>query len=185
MIGGLVLYRQLRLNRIETNQTHAPNERQAPRKNQAQASTNDSTRPIVTDYNSRSDSRENELVTSNCSVQTNVTSTNARPQTTTEKANSILPKIEPSDAKQSQVQAKLKEEKIDIHDKMIDDKKKINNKHLSSSDDDSDADSTISCATLLDAKTRRREDAKADPGAQTSNFTQYNVKNAYKQQPIT
>ena len=78
MIGGLVLYRQLRLNRIETNQTHAPNERQAPRKNQAQASTNDSTRPIVTDYNSRSDSRENELVTSNCPVQTNVTNTNER-----------------------------------------------------------------------------------------------------------
>ena len=182
VIAGLVLYRQLRLNRIETYQTHAPNERQAPRKNQAQASTNDSTRPIVTEYNARSDSRENELVTSNCPVQTNVTNTNAIPQMSTERVYSILPKIVLSDAKQSQVQAKLKEEKIDIHDKMIDAQNKINNKHLSSSDDDSDTDSTMSSATVLDAKTRKP--FKADPGAQTSNFTQYSVKNACKQTPI-
>ena len=100
VIGGLVLYGQSRLNRIDKNQTHAPKERHAPRKNQEQASTNDSTRPIVTDFNARSDSRENELITPNCPVQTNITNTNARPQTSKERVNSILPKIEPSDAKQ-------------------------------------------------------------------------------------
>ena len=84
MIGALVLYGQLRLNRIETNQTRAPIEIQDPRKNQAQTSTNDSMRPIVTDYNARSDSRENELETPVFPVQTNVTNTNARPQTSTE-----------------------------------------------------------------------------------------------------
>ena len=45
---------------------------------------------------------------------------------------------------------------------MIDVEKKINNKYSSSSDDDSDADSTISSATVLDAKTRKP--FKADPG---------------------
>ena len=34
-------------------------------------------------------------------------------------------------------------------------KKIIMNNHLSGSDDDSDADSTISSATVLDAKTRK------------------------------
>ena len=87
-----------------------------------------------------------------------------------------------SDAKKSQVQAKVKQEKIDTHDPVVYVKKKIKNNHLSSSDDDSDADSTISSATVLDAKTRKP--FKADQGAQTSDFTQYRVNNACKQTPI-
>ena len=62
-------------------------------------------------------------------------------------------------------------------DNLIDAQKKKNNKQLSSSDDDSDADSTISSETVLDAKTRKP--FKANPGAKTSNSTQYSVKNAY------
>ena len=53
--------------------------------------------------------------------------------------------------KQPQVEAKDKQEKININDQVGDVQKNIKNKYLSSSDDDLDADSTISSATVLDA----------------------------------
>ena len=152
------------------------------RRTQEQAKTNDSAPPIVKYYNAWIDSQDNAPVTLNGPAQIAYTNINTSPQKSTESVTSILPKKEPSDAKQSQVQAKVKQEKRDLHDQVVDFKKGIKIKHLSSSDDDSDADSTISSATVLYAKTSKP--FKTDPGAQTSNFTQYRVSNAYKQTPI-
>ena len=109
VIGVLVLYGQSRLNRIETNHTIAPTTIPALRTNHKQTSTNDITRPILTYYNAKSDSQDNEPVTP--------ISTQGRKGRLKEL---ILPKKESSDEKQLQAQAKVKQEKTDIHFQVVD-----------------------------------------------------------------
>ena len=58
VIGGLVLYGQSRLNRIETNQSYASISRSIQINNQDQANTNDGTRPTAAN-NSRIGNHEN------------------------------------------------------------------------------------------------------------------------------
>ena len=83
LIGGLVLYGQSRLNRIETNQLYAPISRPTQINNQDQANTNDGTQPTAA-YNSRIGSHENEPVRTkgapNNQAQGATLNNNERPQ---------------------------------------------------------------------------------------------------------